>query len=37
MIELLKQNLTQIDTLRKRERENANFSDFIYIMGNYNK
>lgn len=34
MIELLKHNLAQLDTLRKRERENANFSDFIYIMVN---
>lgn len=34
MNEILKNYLIQIDTLRKRERENANLADFIYIMDN---
>ena len=32
MIKILKDYLSQLDLLRKRERENANMADFIYIM-----
>lgn len=34
MNELLKNYLQQIDKLRKRQREDANLADFIYIMDN---